>query len=445
MKSLWSPLRLPEFRRLFIGPTLSDAANWLDFLALGAVIVYVWGYGAFELALLSLCIGLPWVVVGPFAGVRIGRTSGRTVLVVCDAFRGAVMLAFLWADSLALLLALVFLKHCASSIFDPVRQAAVKRTVPPERLAEAGALSQMAVNATKIVAPMIGGACIAAWGAFSPYWICAGLYLISAAALLRLPHWPGEPAPAQKARFGDDMLAAVRYVRGNRTLLIAMLYMTAIMFLLFCYDGLFVLFTASLGHGESTLGILMSAVGAGSVAGSLLAGRWTSWKSRPLLFMAALSVADGLLVACCGAGAYGWLPPSLWLWTPVFALLGVAGGLIAVPFGYVLQTETDGGTIVPVSALSNALQTGSMLVAPFLGAAVAERTGVGGVFLATGIGMAAFALSIAAGRRRAEVGGSADGSSGGTAGTPSTAGAPNTASTPSSTGTPNASSSAHST
>ncbi|HZG85032.1 MFS transporter [Paenibacillus sp.] len=400
MESLWSPLRLPEFRRLFVGQTLSDAANWLDFLALGAVIVYVWGYGAFELALLSLCIGLPWVVVGPLAGVRVGRSSGRTVLVACDVFRGAVMLALVWADSLALLLALVFLKHCASSIFDPVRQASVKRTVPAERLAEAGALSQMAVNATKIVAPMIGGACIAAWGAFSPYWIGAALYLISAAVLLRLPRWPGEAAPAEATRFADDMSAAVRYIRGNRTLRIALLYMTAIMFLLFCYDGLFVLFAASLGHDESAMGMLMSAVGAGSVAGSFLAGRWTSWKSRPLLFMAALGVADGLFVACFGAGAYGWLPPSLWLWTPAFALLGVVGGLIAVPFGYVLQTETDGRTIAPVSALSNALQTGTMLIAPFLGAAVAERTGVGGVFLAAGLGMAAFALAIAAGRRR---------------------------------------------
>ncbi|HZG56281.1 MFS transporter [Paenibacillus sp.] len=416
MNALWAPLRLSGFRRLFAGQALSDFANWSDFLALSAIVVYVWGYGAFELALLSICIGLPYVVVGPLAGLRIGRLDPRAVLVVCDLLRGIVVFGLLWAPSLAWLLLLVFLKMCASAVFDPVRQSAIKRFVPPSGLAEASALSHMTVNATKIVAPMAGGALIALHGPFAPFWLGAALYLLSAAVLLGLPRSapaalaapsgdPDAPPPgAGTSRFIEEMRAALRYVRSRRTLGFGIAYTGAMMFLLFLYDGLFVLFTARLGLGEASLGVLMSGIGGGSVLGALAAGRWTFWKADPLRLMSRVGVLSGLMIALVGVGAYGLLPTSMWFWAPCFAAMGFVGAFGSVPFGYLLQTETTEATVAPVSAFANALQTGSMLAAPMLGAALAAWIGVGGVFLAAGAAMSAFAAAIGlklAGRREA--------------------------------------------
>ncbi len=396
MSNLWSPLRLAGFRRLFAGQAMSDFANWSDFLALSAVVVYVWGHGAFELALLSVCIGLPFVVVGPLASVKLARLDARAVLVACDLLRFAVVLAMLWSTSLPVLFALVFVKMCAASIFDPVRQASIKRLVPVERLAEASALSQMTVNGTKIVAPMVGGLLIALWGAFSPFWLGAGLYLVSALVLSGLPRLIGEAAERAKPRFVDEMRDALRFMRSRPVLLYAVVYVTVWMFFVFLYDALFVLFAERLGLGEASLGVLMSGVGAGSVLGSLAAGRWTFWKANPLGLMSRLGIVSGLAIAVVGIGAFGWLPSSLWLWTAVFVVLGFLGGFDAVPYGYVLQTETTDATIAPVSAFAGALQTGSMLVAPLLGSALAGWIGVGGVFLAVGLLMTAFAASILA-------------------------------------------------
>jgi len=396
MKTLWSPLRIPGFRRLFAGQALSDFANWSDFLALSAVIVYVWGYGAYELALLSMCIGVPFVVIGPLVGVRIGRFDARTVLIACDLVRFAAVFAMLWTESLPELFVLVFIKMCATAVFDPVRQASIKRLVPEEQIAEASAISQMLVNGTKIVAPMIGGVCIAVWGAFSPFWLGAAMYLSSAAVLTGLPRLAGEAAERAKTKFKDEMREALQYVRSRRVLLFAIVYLTVWMFFVFMYDALFVLFTERLGLGEASLGVLMSGIGGGSVLGSLAAGKWTFWKSHPLRLMSRLGTVSGLFIAVVGAGAFGWLPSSLWLWTAVFVALGFLGGFGAVPYGYVLQTETTDRTIAPVSAFANALQTGSMLVAPLLGAALAAWIGVGGVFLAVGVAMTAFAAAVLA-------------------------------------------------
>ena len=394
MNDLWSPLRIPGYRRLFAGQAMSDFANWTDFLALSTVVVYVWGYGAYELALLSICIGLPFVVVGPLASVRLGRLDARAVMVACDVVRFAAVLAMLWTESLPALLALVFVKYCATSVFDPVRQASIKRLVPEARIAEASALSQVLVNGTKIIAPMAGGVCIALWGAFSPFWFTAALYLLSAVVLSGLPRLIGDRIERAKSRFADEMKEALTYVKSRRVLLYAIVYLTVWMFFVFLYDALFVLFTERLGLGEASLGVLMSGVGAGSVLGSLAAGRWTFWKRDPLKLMSRLGIVSGAFIALVGLGAFGWLPPSLWLWTAVFVALGFLGGFDAVPYGYVLQTETTDATIAPVSAFAGALQTGSMLVAPLLGSALAAWIGVGGVFLAVGVLMTLFAATV---------------------------------------------------
>lgn len=389
--AIFSPLRDSNYRRLFTGQVLSDFANWLDFLALATIVVYAWGYGAWALSALSICIGLPWIIIGPVLSTRVSRLQGRTVLITCDLLRAGVVFSLIWADSLPLLFVLVFLKMCVSSVFDPVRQAGIKRLVDAPLLAEASSLSQLSVNATKIVAPLFGGVCIAAGGVTFSFWVGTGLYLLSAVIFRGLPRWEA-PGRGGKPSANGGLRHSFSVIASQQKLLLGIVYMSAAMFLVFLFDGLFVLFTKSLSLQEASLGVLMSAVGAGSVIGSLAAGHWTFWKENPVRSMSRNGILSGLLVAVVGIGGYGWLPSSLWFWVPLFLLLGCSGGFTAVPFGYLLQTETTEETIGPVSALSNALQSGSMLVAPLLGASLAAWLGAGGVFLIAGFVMSLLAF-----------------------------------------------------
>jgi MFS family permease len=394
--TLWTPLRNREYRRLWLGQTMSDFANWLDLIALGAVIVYTWGYGPMAMAWLSVCIGAPWVAIGPLMGVLSRRLPGKRVLVACDVLRSLVLLGLIWAPNLEVLLVLVFLKMSISSVFDPVRQSAVKRLVDEDLLAQASGLSQMSVNLTKIAAPAVGGVLFGWLGGWAPFAIGAGLYAVSALVLAGLPNWGGDAAVAA-GKSGDSGM--LRELRGswdhivNRPLLkAALLYIAAIFFLIFLYDGLIVVLAQEAGMSESLYGMMIGAVGAGSVAGAAASGHWSGWRKRPLAMMSAAGAVAGALVALLGAGAAGYLPTPLWLWLPLCALLGFVGALNATPFGYILQTETTDETIGPVSALSNALQAGSMLIAPVLGAITASRLSAGVVFVTAGILMTALAL-----------------------------------------------------
>ncbi|WP_199617574.1 MFS transporter [Paenibacillus alkalitolerans] len=388
-EQIWAPLRIRAFRRLFIGQALSDFANWIDFVALSALIVYTWGYGSMAIALLSVCIGVPWVVVGPLMSVRAGRLSGKKVLVVCDCLRAVIVLGMVWAPSLPVLLLLVFLKMCVSAVFDPVRQTAVKRLVEPGAMAQASSLSQMSVNLTKIIGPMAGGALIGWIGEWTPFLIGAVLYAVSASVLSGMPEWTNKDETIIKEK--SSLREAWTHIARRPVLKAAIVYAAIIFFLIFLYDGLFVMLTKEAGMNEAHFGLLIGAVGAGSVAGALAAGQWSGWKHKPLTHMISAGFVSGILIAVAGLGPAGWLPNTLWLWIPLCIMLGFCGAQSATPFGYILQTESTDDTIGPISALSNSLQTVSMLIAPVLGALAAAWVGTGWVFIFAGAAMVCLA------------------------------------------------------
>ncbi|MFB9326726.1 MFS transporter [Paenibacillus aurantiacus] len=379
---LWRPLEEKGYRRLFAGQLLSDFGNWLDFIALSALIVYAWGHGSMALAALSICIGLPYVVVGPFMSVRTQRMPGKTIMIVCDLLRAGTAVGLAFAPSLPVLLALVLVKYSVSATFDPLRQGAVKRLVAPATLAQASSLSQMAANLTKIVGPAAGGALLSGLGTTAPFFASAAMYALSAIMLAAIPAWSGAASEEKKEK--ASLRAAWRHMLGRPTLRGAILFASSMFFLVFLYDGLFPLLTKEAGMDESRLGLLVGAVGAGSVVGALVAGQWSGWQRRPLAYMAGASLASGTLIVSVGLAAAEIIDVPLAVWLLAFAGLGFTGAQSAVPFGYVLQSETDEATVGPVSALAGALQTSSMLVAPVIGAALAGWLGIGGVLIAIG-------------------------------------------------------------
>lgn len=395
---LWTPLKSPLYRRLFGGQLLSDLAGWLDFLVISATIVYAWELGPSAVAALSVCIGLPWVTVGPFMSVRSGRYPGRTTLIICNLLRAAIVLALLWAPNLAVLLPLVFLKGAVSSIFDPVRQTAVRRLVEPDKLLQVSSLSQMSVSLTKIIGPAAGGLLLTAFGRETVFASGSALYLCSALLLARLPVWDrmeaGAAAEIQKPA-GEErpsLRFAWSAIRTRPELKAAIFYSAATMFLIFLYDGLLSLFVKGAGMDESRLGLLIGAVGGGSVIGALAAGHWNGWKRQPLGRMATGGLLSGLLIGTAGAASAAGLLLPFPAWFLLFAAMGFTGAMGMVPFGFILQSRSTPETIAPISALSSALQTGSMLIAPALGAFAASLIGTSGVFAAAGAVMVAAAL-----------------------------------------------------
>ncbi len=402
--SMFKPLRIKAYRSLFGAQLFSDLGNWLDFVALQVIVAYHWGLGEAAIASVIIVLGLPWVLIGPFASVFIDRLPKKKVMIVCSFLKILFVAGLFYAPNLYILLIFVFLKATVASLYDPARQSAIRMTVPVDELPEAVTLSQLSVNTMKIVGPALGAGIIALFGAKSPFifegigFAIAILFLITLPSLdktLRDDNNHSEIAKQSKEiSYWSDLLTGIRLMWNVPLLKISIIISSIAFFIIFLYDGLFIFIAKNLGFNEGNFGLLISAVGLGSVLGSLSLGQWTNWKSKPIKLMSIASVFSGIIILSIGLGGLEVLNFAPWVWVFGALFLGILGAAGAVPYGYILQLETPEHMMARVSSAATSLQTFSMLIAPAAGALLAKWAGVSYVMLGAGFATSLLGVSI---------------------------------------------------
>jgi MFS family permease len=393
--TLLVPLRNRNFRYLAAGQLVSDLGDWLDFLAIIALIVYRWGLGPTALAAFSVATVLPRVLLAPVAGVWSDRLDRRTVMIAADLARVPVVLAMVFAPDLMILLALVVLKGCFSTFFTPAWQGTIRSTVPEEDLLAANSLSQLSLQMMKVLGPALGGVLVAVSGPRAAFVADAVSFLLSAAFLSRLPAMPPGPAAEEEAQpsFWSEFRVGFMYLLRNRTLTIAVGSVAAAMFIIFTFDGLGALALKDVGVNEALFGLAVGAIGLGTAAGAIVIGQW-GMRFNPLRIIGTGQVVGGVMVVLVGAAALLRFDRVPIAWIPGWFLVGLAGAAMFVPYGYVLLRETPEELMGRVSASANAVATTAQLLAPPLGAALAEWQSVGFVFVLSGAVLALIGISL---------------------------------------------------
>lgn len=380
-------LRHATFRKLFVGQIFADIGNWLDYIAVTVIVAFHWNLGPTYVAITLMASSLPWIVLGPLVSVKLDRMTPRTVLLVCLLSRIPIIAAMIWAPSFMVLLPLVLLKASLGAVFDPVRQKSIRLYVPEEDLPDAVALGQVAANVSKIAGPMIGGALITIAGSRMPFIVEGVAFIFSILFIMQLPRKASEDNEEQPSdmTFFASLKEGFTHIRMSSKLAAAYLMLGICMTIVFLYDGLFSIWAKEAGFTEGGLGVLISAVGFGSVTGAFLIGKWKIWRNAPLMFMCATVLMDGSIVVLFGVGGVLHLNWPIWIWISLSFLLGIGGAAFSIPFGYIMQSETPARLMGRVSASANAIQSGAMLGAPLIGSALAAWLSLGGVFLLSGL------------------------------------------------------------
>ena len=395
-QGLTAPLQFREFRLLFLGQLISNLGDWLDFLALIVLITYVWHDGAAALAALAVVVAAPWLVVAPFAGVWADRLPKRAVMIGCDLLRAIIVIGLVFAPNLAVLLVLVALKNSVSTLFTPAQQATIRIVVAPDQLLPANALSQLALQATKVIGPAIGGVLVGLSSPRTALGFDAATFLVSAAILSRMRPIESLAAPSETAavgkaepekhRFWRELHEGFSYVLSSRTLLVTIGGLSFATFLLLAFDTLSPLALMQLGVGRTLFGLAIGAVGFGSVVGVSLIGR-SGNRFNPSLILGAGKIAVGGVVTGIGVLLVTHVHPPPATWIAVLFLLGFAAAGIFVAAPTIIQQETPAALIGRVSATAGAIPTVFQVAGPVIGAAVAAWQSVGFVFTTAGIGL----------------------------------------------------------
>ena len=377
----------------------ADLADWLDYVAIGNLMAFVWLSPPIAFAWLAIGLGLPYLTVGLVAGALVDRLDLRRVLILSNLGRALATAALLLAPDWPQLVGILFLRGCADAFFTPAKQAALQALVRTEDQMAVNGLSHAINQSCKILAPALGGLLLLAMPAQGIFILNAGVSLIAAGLLARLTQMPRDAAATVPNPVLSDVAEGFRLLRDRPVLQGTVGLMAAGYFAMFFYDTLIAPLIQALGQQPSAFGLVLTAVGAGGVTGALALTRGPTGH-RAFYLIASGSAISGLAIGGLGLAEMIRFEPPLWIIIAVFALIGFASSLSVVPTRTILQQNTTPATIARITSLSEALNTVALLLGPFIGAILATATSVGAAFVLGSVVMIGVALAaIALGRR----------------------------------------------
>jgi MFS family permease len=306
-----SALAHRDYRLLFAGTAATQTGNWMQQVALGWLVLDLTGSG-FYLGLAGFLRSIPQLFFSVPGGILADRTDRARLLAATQGLSAllSLLLALLiWSGRVEVwqVLLLTFLIGSAMALLFPVRQTLVSTAVPRRDLANAVGLNSANNNLNRTLGPALAGILVTSVGVAACFFLqAAGLFFaLWTSVAMRVPRQERVARPGSPL---GDLAEAWAYVRGTPAvagLLLSALVPTA---LGMPYMALLPMFARDLGIGAGGLGMLMTVLGCGSIAGSVVfsaAGDF-SGKGRVMLLSAG---AFGL--ALLGLAASGTLPLTL--------------------------------------------------------------------------------------------------------------------------------------
>ena len=355
-------LRNRGYRILWIGSALSFLGFMMSMTAQSVV--------AFDLAgnneavgLVQFGQGVMMLALGPFAGAMADRLSKRTVILLCQAVIALLMLSialliYTGAISVLFLAAGSAIMGTTFAFLGPTRQAYLGDLVEPERRGNAVALSQVAMNGTRIVGPFLVGGLLS-WrltGSGGTFLFIAGLFAIVVWTTFLLP-----PTAARPSRGGpsvrQDIVLGFKHVTENPQLLLLVASFVLVVMCGFSYMTVMPGFTEQeLGVGTAGLGVLLGVAAIGGLIVSLVfAGFADSPRAALLLIVSSAGLGAGLILTG--------LAPSFTLAMATMFLVGAASSGFQTLNNALVMRETDPAYYGRVMSLTMMAWSGTGLVA----------------------------------------------------------------------------------
>jgi MFS family permease len=332
----FSSLHNTDYRYLWIGNFFNMVGFWIQMVTVGWLVWELSG-SATMVGITGGLRSFPFIVMGPLGGVLADRLDRRRLLMMTQMIMAVIALLFAVLVALHWVrvwhaMAFSFLMGCGFNVNQPVRQSLVANTVPRNELGNAIALNAMAMNATRVVGPAVGGVLIVAFGAAGNFLLQAALYLCMVAIIfpMRVPY--RDTASASDASVLRNLQEGLQYVWGDKTLFGLMIL--GIIPALFVMPVFQILpaFTDHVLHAQANVyGYLMAASGLGGLLGAFTMASFGGITRNGWLGIIALSVATFFVILFSQSS-------RLWTAFVLFPLIAFAMMIFRVNNNTLVQT-----------------------------------------------------------------------------------------------------------
>lgn len=384
----FAPLRHRDFRLLWTGLIVSNTGSWMQFVALGYLVDRL-TQSSLYLGILAATQAVPRLLFSLLGGTMADRIDRRRLLVATNLFlmASATLLAVLTATGrirIWQVLVIAGLNSLVQSFDMPARHSMVPSLVAESEVLAAVSLNSVAFNGAGILGPSVGGVLIAAIGEAGCFFVNAASYLgtLAALALMDVPRHEA----LGRVRLSEDVREGLRLLRQHRHLLLFLASVAALSFFGRPYVRMMPTFAREvLGVGATSLGLLQSAPGVGTILAALFVGRASAARGKGTLLGSAM-LTFGVLVTAFG------LVRSMPLALGLLVLMGTVQAMAMASANTLVQLSTPPHARGRLMGFYSMVAFGGFALGSLPVGAAGDRIGVGPALSAGGVIVIALAV-----------------------------------------------------
>ena len=318
-----------EFTIVLLGQSVSAFGDAISMTVLPLLVVALTGSGI-AMGIVGVLQLLPDLLLGLPAGALADRWDRRRMIIVADLGRALLtalipLSVLLGWPTMGVILLVTFPMNALRVVFLAAWSAAMPSIVRPDQVGRAAGFAEAIVSASFVIGPAVAGLLVAVIGPGPTLAIDAASFVVSAVSLMLIHR----PLRADRTGVETHLLAEIRegvaFVVQQPVLRIAVPFWTVISVAMAPIVPVAIFFlTIDRAEGPGVIGLILSAYGAGSVVGALIATRFTNGRLGRLML-----IANSVAAACILGFALSAQP----VFQAAFAMAaGIAGALVFVPY-----------------------------------------------------------------------------------------------------------------
>ena len=328
LSQTFSALKYRNYQLWFAGQLTSLVGTWMQNIAQPWLVYQLTGSPLY-LGIVSFVPALPSLTLSLWAGVIVDRVPKRQLLVLTQtvmmlsAFALAADCFLGWIQPWHVVIT-ALINGTAQAFDGPTRQAIVVEMVGREDMMNAIALNSAMFNLARILGPSFAGIVLALVGAGWCFFLNGVSFLAVIGGLLLMRFAPFVPKPRPNSSVAQ-LREGLSYIRHHETIRSLITLVAVANLFAMGYSALMPAFAQDVLHaGELGLGLMMTAIGTGALAGALLLASLGNFQRKGMLLTIG-NLFFPMMVLCFAFSQ--WLPLSL-------------AFLVGAGFGFMTQNAT---------------------------------------------------------------------------------------------------------